>query len=467
MNTLKMKSLLTVFALLPLGLSVASCSEDSENTVVNPSPENPGGDNKLPGTVLSPLQQKEKLDDIACDFLEQLPASDFQNFKSDLEDLELGNYLYDYDWENVQDWARNCFEGCSEALGTTTTKREEYYWWGATNYIYTNYKAILLPSNFTGKFTAKNGKWTRADASYLEFEIPEKNVVLSLSTAGNVKKVYAFNLDDWQDYEYDYNKGEYNEYYDRTQCTIGVPEMITVTLKVNNEVLVNTTISINLSDITDDQFDIAKSGITVSATTLLNNGYKFNFSELKYVGNNNVAAKMDISKNNKMLISAMLSSNIEHLPSCNFGKIENDESIDSDDFEKTNGKNAYAKVDILGRLQLEGKIEDIRKFAKYLESANDNDENETNYKSYINQANSLINANIYFDNTSTKQAVVKLEPFQESNWYATYWECEPVIYFEDGSSYSTFEAFFDADDFGNTIETFEDLIDKYQKMLED
>ena len=239
------------------------------------------------------------------------------------------------------------------------------------------------------------------------------------------------------------------------------------TLKVNNEVLINTTISINLSDITDEQFDIAKSGITASATTALNNGYKFNFSELKYAGNNNVAAKADISKNNKTLISAILSSKIENIPSCNISEIESDDSFDSDDFNNVNGKDVYAKVDILGSLQLVGKIENINKFAQYLESAEGNDKNETNYKSYINQANSLIDINLYFDNTSTKQATVKLEPFQETYWQTTYWECEPVIYFEDGTSYSTFEAFFDADDFGNSIDALNELIEKYKKMLED
>ncbi len=484
MKTLNFKSQLVILAMLSFCFFTASCSGGSEDEIdIPPSgdvntpgdgEDNEGGsndDNNNPGgtgsgSVMSPLQQKEKLDEIACDFLEQIPSSDFQDLKWNLEDLEMGYYLNDYSWENVENWAQNLLEDCIESLGTTTEESEYHMWGGYTNYIYTNYKAILLPANFTGKFTARNGKWTRSNANNLQFEIPEKNCVLTLTTSGDVKKVYAFNLDEWQDYGYDYENGGYveYEYYDRMQCTIGVPEKITVTLKVNGETLISTNISIDLSNITGEKFDIARSAISASATTELNNGYKFNFSECKYTGNNNVAAKASVSKNAKTLIAMTLSSKVENIPSYNI----TDSDIDSDQFEDSNAKDAYAKFDILGRLQFAGKIADVRRFAKYLNSADENDDNETNYRSYINQANALMDVNMYFDNTSTKQATVKLEPFQEDDWYGSrYWESEPVIYFQDGTSYSTFEAFFDADDFGNTVNAFEKLIERYRNMLED
>jgi hypothetical protein len=177
-----------------------------------------------------------------------------------------------------------------------------------------------------------------------------------------------------------------------------------------------------------------------------------------------VAAKASVSKNAKTLIAMTLSSKVENIPSYNI----TDGDIDSDQFEDSNAKDAYAKFDILGRLQFAGKIADVRRFAKYLNSADENDDNETNYRSYINQANALMDVNMYFDNTSTKQATVKLEPFQEDDWYGyRYWESEPVIYFQDGTPYSTFEAFFDADDFGNSVNAFEKLIERYRNMLED
>ena len=42
-----------------------------------------------------------------------------------------------------------------------------------------------------------------------------------------------------------------------------------------------------------------------------------------------------------------------------------------------------------------------------------------------------------------------------------------MIYFYDGSSYSTFEAFFNESDFDDVIDKFEELIENYEDMIED
>ena len=491
LNGLKLQ--LALLSLLAFSYGSVSCGGGADDEVTPPSTEDPnypgggsqggseGGDDSgdggsdTPGgntggtndQPLSQIQQKEKLDDIACDFLKEVPSTDFQNLKYELEDLDLGYYAEEYDWEAIEEWASYSFEDCLESLGQTT-EREDYGYGYYVDYIYDNYKALLLASNFTGKFTAKNGRWVRTNASNLQFEIPSENCVLTLETSGNVKKVYAFNLEDWGEYEYDYSTGVTKEYYDRVKCTIGVPEKIVVSLKVDNVVLIKTTVNINLSDITGERFNIAKSSITASATTELSNGYKFNFSELKYSGNNNLGLNASISKNGKTLISTSLSSKLENIPSYNNDAFIDDD-FDTDDFENVNGKDAFVKFDVLGQLQLQGKIVNIRKFANYLSSADDQCDNESLFKSYINQANDLMNVNMYFNNTSVKQASVKLEAFQDyDGWYGyKYWEAEPVIVFQDGSSYSTFEAFFDEGDFNNAIKAFERWIKRYDDMLND
>ena len=58
-----------------------------------------------------------------------------------------------------------------------------------------------------------------------------------------------------------------------------------------------------------------------------------------------------------------------------------------------------------------------------------------------------------------------LEPFAETDWSYTYWEAEPVIKFYDGSSYSSFEAFFNDRDFKNVIDTFKSLANRYADMV--
>lgn len=154
-------------------------------------------------------------------------------------------------------------------------------------------------------------------------------------------------------------------------------------------------------------------------------------------------------------------------PSVNISAFSS-ENYDSDDydFDKSNLKNACVKLDILGKVQIQGTLSNVRKFVDYLEEADDNDTNELTYKSYINQANSLANINLFYDGNSIKQASVKLEPFEEETWNGHYyWESEPVIIFFDGSSYSTIEAFFNDKDFKKVIDTFKALANMYADFI--
>lgn len=448
--------------LLACLLSFNSCSDSSDNSMGEIVPTVPAQ-----GQALSPTQQKEKLEEIAIDLMNQVPSSDFQVINDEIADVELGYYLNDYDWGYVEDWADNCMNDCCEALGTTTEVNDNGY--SKYNSFYDNYKAILLASNFNGRFTAKNGKWTRSEANGVQFVIPEKNCVLSLTTSGNVKKVYAFNLENWKDYDLSYEGGQYvwNDYYDRVQCTIGVPENIVVTLEVNNNVLVKTTVAINLSDITNEKFDIAKNSISAVVSTELSNGYKFQISECSYRANNSISLVESVSKNGAILLTSALASTIENIPSYNLDAFTTGADVDSDDFEDANALNAFVKFDVLGKLQIQGKISDIRRFADYISSANEEDDNEKNFKSYINQANSLMDVNLFYNGSAVKQASVKLEAFSDEDWWGDrYWESEPVMCFYDGSSYSTFEAFFNDSEFKTVMEKFEKLISKYEKMLE-
>ena len=98
--------------------------------------------------------------------------------------------------------------------------------------------------------------------------------------------------------------------------------------------------------------------------------------------------------------------------------------------------------------------------------AYESDDEEKPFKSYITQANSLIDLNLFYDGKAVKQANVKLEPFVSESWHSyIYWDAEPVLYFFDGSSYSTFEAFFNDKDFKSVIDTFKGLADKYAALI--
>jgi hypothetical protein len=75
---------------------------------------------------------------------------------------------------------------------------------------------------------------------------------------------------------------------------------------------------------------------------------------------------------------------------------------------------------------------------------------------------------LFYDGSAAKQAAVKFEPFIDESWGGmTYWYAEPVMVFYDGSSYSSFEAFFNEIDFRRAIDAFEALAERYADLVDE
>ena len=465
----KLVSLLLIGSVFSLSSVLVSCGGDDDSVdspIVNPDPIVPEEPSK--NEAMTPLEQKEYLDVIARGFMDKTPASDFNEISKLCNHIS-NTYTDSYDWDEVGDWGSEIFESLKESLGTTD-KEQEKDSWGEYNYIYTNYKALVMASNFKGQFKAIGNKWELSKADDLQFIFSDqygKECVLKLVTSGNVKKVFIGNIDEWVDYNYDYSNDYYisNDYYDRTQLTVGVPENIVVTLTQGGSQVVKVTVKLNIGDLSNDKFDLSKNQLTASTLVELNNGYKFNVSQVAYNGNNKTSVSFDMSKNGESLASVAFSSDISGIPSCNIDAMVSG-NIDEEDFNNSNMKNVYVKLDIMGKLQIQGTLSDVRKFTDYINEADDNDDDEKTFKSYVNQANSLANFNLFYDGKSTKQATVTLEAFEEESWNGMkYWYMEPMLNFYDGSSYSTFDAFFNDKDFKSVIDAFEKLADNYASLI--
>lgn len=465
----KLVSLLLISSVFSLSSALVSCGGDDDSVdspIVNPDPIVPEEPSK--NEAMTPLEQKEYLDVIARGFMDKTPASDFNEISKLCNHIS-NTYTDSYDWDEVGDWGSEIFESLKESLGTTD-KEQEKDSWGEYNYIYTNYKALVMASNFKGQFKAIGNKWELSKADDLQFIFSDqhgKECVLKLVTSGNVKKVFIGNIDEWVDYNYDYSNDYYisNDYYDRTQLTVGVPENIVVTLTQGGSQVVKVTVKLNIGDLSNDKFDLSKNQLTASTLVELNNGYKFNVSQVAYNGNNKTSVSFDMSKNGESLASVAFSSDISGIPSCNIDAMVSG-NIDEEDFNNSNMKNVYVKLDIMGKLQIQGTLSDVRKFTDYINEADDNDDDEKTFKSYVNQANSLANFNLFYDGKSTKQATVTLEAFEEESWNGMkYWYMEPMLNFYDGSSYSTFDAFFNDKDFKSVIDAFEKLADNYASLI--
>lgn len=465
----KLVSLLLIGSVFSLSSALVSCGGDDDSVdspIVNPDPIKP--EEPSQNEAMTPLEQKEYLDVIARGFMDKTPASDFNEISKLCNHIS-NTYTDSYDWDEVGDWGSEIFESLKESLGTTD-KEQEKDSWGEYNYIYTNYKALVMASNFKGQFKAIGNKWELSKADDLQFIFSDqhgKECVLKLVTSGNVKKVFIGNIDEWVDYNYDYSNDYYisNDYYDRTQLTVGVPENIVVTLTQGGSQVVKVTVKLNIGDLSNDKFDLSKNQLTASTLVELNNGYKFNVSQVAYNGNNKTSVSFDMSKNGESLASVAFSSDISGIPSCNIDAMVSG-NIDEEDFNNSNMKNVYVKLDIMGKLQIQGTLSDVRKFTDYINEADDKDDDEKTFKSYVNQANSLANFNLFYDGKSTKQATVTLEAFEEESWNGMkYWYMEPMLNFYDGSSYSTFDAFFNDKDFKSVIDAFEKLADNYASLI--
>ncbi len=446
-------------------IAFLSCGDD-DNSSSEESQEgasvNGGGTTVKDG--MSPSDQKAYLDQVGKEFLNMLPASDFQAL------VDLGQHINKTyidgktdSWSEVEKWAKDAYDAATKATGQTTSETQYY----SVTKIYTHYNALLLASNFKGRFAYSNGKWYCADKnSDLQFDFTDQNgrpCVLKLTTSGNVVPVHASDLKDYQRYSYDPGTGNYNDYYNLTHLTIGVPENIVVTLTQNGAEVVKTTVKTNLSGITNEEFDISKSSLTFSALVVLNNGYNFNVSQVSYTGNNQAAVSFIVSKGSQNLITIAMSSSVSGLPSWNMSAVE---ELRSDELEKADAKSGYVSFDLIGKVQVKGEFTNARKVYEYIEKAGDNDDSEATYKSYINQVNALIDMSVYYDGNTSKQATVKLEPFQEQKYYGkSYWVVEPVIMFYDGSSYSTFSAFFNETDFKSLIDSFKSVADQYANLI--
>ena len=466
-----MKKLVRLFlmgSVFSLSTVFVACGggDDSNDPVVNPDPIVP--DNPSKDEAMTPEKQKEYLDVIARGFMDKTPASDFNEI-SNLYNHISNTYTDSYDWDEVGEWGSNIFESLKESLGTTD--KEQYKdSWGEYNYIYTNYKAVVMASNFKGHFTAKGKKWELSKADDLQFIFSDQNgkeCVLKLETSGNVKKVYLGNIEDWVDYDYDY-QGNYfisNDYYDRIQLTLGIPENIVVTLTQGGSQVVKFTVKFNIGNLQNEKFDLSKNQLTASTLVEFKNGYNFNVSQVAYHGNNKASISFDMSKNGESLAMLAFSSDISGIPSCNIDAFVSGDDEDID-FDNANMKNVYVKFDIMGKMQIQGKLTDVLEFTDYLDSAYDNDDNEQTFKSFIVKANSLLDLNLFYDGKSERQATFTFEAFPDESWNGkTYWDIVPVLNFYDGSSYSTFEAFFNDKDFKNVIDAFKKLANNYASLV--
>lgn len=440
---------------LPLVLGaptvLSSCGDDEPDPIEkpnNPDTPNTPGDNNQGETKLDSESQKLKLQATAQKFMKEVPADEMRNL-SQLADYVNDAYIDNSKFSNdvVTDWFKKLIDSNLSPDGKKDFNnywREEYY------------KRIIELSQFKGKFVAGKGDWTKSNADDLQFEFKDQNgitCVLTLKTSGKTAKVYVGET--WGDCyseKIEEVNGEFWKWVDVIEKNyVYVPEHITTTLLQGGNTLVSAEVNIDHSQFLGPEYDLSKDAVSTNATVKINN-YVWVVDRAAHNGKEGSAyVKGSMSKAGKTLVS--------------FEASAADTKLDKDG-ELLQGGAAKVSVNILDEVQIKGTCSNVKTFADYLDKADQFEENESQFKSYVNQANSLLNLGIYFNGGSMRQAKVQLECFEDGYAYEKYWTYEPVLVFDDNSTYSTFTAFFNETSFREVINSFEDLVRSYEKLIE-
>lgn len=440
---------------LPLVLGaptvLSSCGDDEPDPIEkpnNPDTPNTPGDNNQGETKLDSESQKLKLQATAQKFMKEVPADEMRNL-SQLADYVNDAYIDNSKFSNdvVTDWFKKLIDS---NLSPDGKKDFNNYW--SEEY----YKRIIELSQFKGKFVAGKGGWTKSNADDLQFEFKDQNgitCVLTLKTSGKTAKVYVGET--WGDCyseKIEEVNGEFWKWVDVIEKNyVYVPEHITTTLLQGGNTLVSAEVNIDHSQFLGPEYDLSKDAVSTNATVKINN-YVWVVDRAAHNGKEGSAyVKGSMSKAGKTLVS--------------FEASAADTKLDKDG-ELLQGGAAKVSVNILDEVQIKGTCSNVKTFADYLDKADQFEENESQFKSYVNQANSLLNLGIYFNGGSMRQAKVQLECFEDGYAYEKYWTYEPVLVFDDNSTYSTFTAFFNETSFREVINSFEDLVRSYEKLIE-
>ncbi len=436
------------YSLLAFALPVAmfiSCEEPIDGGKDYPT-TNPEPVPVMP--VETPEQQKKALEQTALGLVDEVAAANFEEVADLAEYLAQEYSDENYDYDAVEEWVDDCYEALARTFQNTEIEKKTYDWgytWiSTTDYYYVVYAA----SDFTGKFEAKNGSWKYSEADDLSFHVKDaqgKPCVLRLTTSGKTKKVFMGAYEG--DYNSSYNDGVDSIFCEMNNVYVQVPEVVTVTLQQDGENIAKAVLKTDLSSMNGDEFDLRKDKYNVTATVEFN-GYAVTLENFKYAPEKGTSVVANFKKGKKTLLSAKASADLD---------VSNEEFYGSE--------NNKVEIDVMGSVQIKGNMSgDVVEAYEELEEAFET-ESEILFRKKVEKVNSLMSLNLYFYNSAKPSAKFELRPFVEDD-YEDEWYVQPVIVFEDETSYSL-EQYFNEEDFNKLIKAIKRLGEDYEDLFGD
>lgn len=388
---------------------------------------NNGGNTEVPG--MSASEAKQSLQNTADELLAKIKVSELDDFKQIFDGIN--NSVEDGNVDAVTTWFEACKENC---LLAGNSKKETYLWKAA---------------NFVGEFNMDaKGNWTQTKKGgdklvFTFFDQQHNSCVMTLKASANGTEVHhdVFDSKDWK-----YSYGNY-EYVTRYENRLVIPEQAKVTLTQNGKTKVDITVNSTVKNGGDVDLSKIEADVTTDAVI---GDYRIVVSKASYKNGKAAEAKATISKNGENLITA---------------EANGAGSISATGDDSSVGKLAMS-VDILGKAKAVAIIDDVDMLDENLDKAYDDYySNEVEFKKCLANANKLIHANLYLNNSANSSATLYLEAVPDGTWGGTtYWNDETWLQFSDDSKYSL-DSYFSEKSFKTVVDKVKDIIDDFKDMF--
>lgn len=391
----------------------------------DPTNDDKGGGGSTEVPAMSASQAKQSLQSTANELLAKINVKEFEEFKQMLDAVDVEES------DTVSDW----FDAAKEACTINVSHTSETRLWKA--------------SNFVGAFELQDGVWKQTgkggnDLTFTFNDTQGKKCVLTVKASDDATKIHheAFDEEDW-----DWDE-EYGSYTMRYVNQFMLPKTVNVTLTRDGKT--EATVTVNAGVKTAGEIDLGKDELEVTSVITVAD-FQVNVSKASYKAGKTAEAKAVISKNGETLITVTAD-----------GK----GSYSSKDEDFTVGQ-MNATVDILSKAKVVAAVSDVEMLNSNLEKADENDENETLFKQYVENANKLINAKLYLNGSANSSAKLYLSPVPEEygGAYGKYWDYETWMEFSDGSKYSV-DSYFNEKDFKSVVDKIESIIDDFKDLFE-
>lgn len=422
MNYLYAAAVAVIFS---LGFSSCSSSDSSKNDGPNPT---------------TPKEQKAYMETVAQELLSQVSASDFDPIRN-LAEYVKNNITRASSSSSKTQVIDDFFENAVKAC--TQVDQPDYV------------KYLFIGSNFAATFRYDGSRWQQVSTggNSLQFLFTDdkgQQCSAIITKSGNEKEVHSSLFDEVKN-RYVYDGSSYTPITKTTEYRFVVPEKVTATLTQGDATLATVDVSIDISGLSNElNFQTDFTEVTVYANIL---NYTLAIDRLVAKGGGNASINVDLSKNGNSLISADVYAE-------NVSATITDRKVK----DWTAGR-GVVNIDVLGKIQVMGTVSNIRQFADAIEETGSYTRDEAKFKSSVEKVNNMFDVGVYYSGNTDPKSYFKLYPFSEEKYGETRWNAEPVIYFSDGSSYSTLKDFFDKDTFNGVIKKFEQLVTDFRNKF--